>query len=68
MTESMVLAGVGGVLGALIGAAGVMLVKRLATIDAPGIFRLVFGATLLPRANEVGVDLQVLGIAFGPPR
>ena len=41
------------------------LVKQLATIDAPGIFRLVFGATLLPRANEVGVDLRVLGIAFG---
>src|SRR6185369_2173481 len=37
----------------------------LATIDAPGIFRLVFGATLMPRANEVGVDLRVLGIALG---
>ena len=65
MTESLVLAIAGGVLGALLGAAGVTLVKRLATIDAPGIFRLVFGATLLPRANEVGVDLRVLGIAFG---
>ena len=65
MAESIVLAGAGGALGALVGAAGVALVKQLATIDAPGIFRLVFGATLLPRANEVGVDLRVLGIAFG---
>jgi putative ABC transport system permease protein len=65
MTESLVLAVAGGAIGALLGAAGVTLVKRLATIDAPGIFRLVFGATLLPRANEVGVDLRVLGIAFG---
>jgi putative ABC transport system permease protein len=65
MTESLVLAVAGGMLGALLGAAGVTLVKRLATIEAPGIFRLVFGATLLPRANEVGVDLRVLGIAFG---
>jgi predicted permease len=64
MTESLVLAIAGGVLGALLGAAGVTLVKQLATIEAPGIFRLVFGATLLPRANEVGVDLRVLGIAF----
>jgi putative ABC transport system permease protein len=64
MTESMVLAIAGGALGALVGAAGVTLVKQLATIEAPGIFRLVFGATLLPRANEVGVNLRVLGIAF----
>jgi putative ABC transport system permease protein len=65
MVESILLAGVGGVLGALVGAAGIALVKQLATIDAPGIFRLVFGATLLPRANEVGVDWRVMAIAFG---
>jgi predicted permease len=64
MAESLVLAAAGGVLGALVGAGGVTLVKQLATIEAPGIFRLVFGATLLPRANEVGVDLRVTGIAF----
>jgi putative ABC transport system permease protein len=64
MTESLVLAIAGGALGALLGAAGVTLVKQLATIEAPGIFRLVFGATLLPRANEVGIDLKVLGTAF----
>jgi putative ABC transport system permease protein len=65
MAESLVLAAAGGAFGALIGAAGVTVLKQLATIDAPGIFRLVFGATLLPRANEVGVDWRVLAIAFG---
>ena len=63
--ECLVLAMAGGALGALLGATGVSLVKQLATIDAPGIFRLMFGATILPRGNEVAVDLRVFGIAFG---
>jgi putative ABC transport system permease protein len=64
MTECLVLAITGGVLGALVGAAGVSLVKQMATVDAPGIFRLMFGSAILPRINEVHVDLTVLGIAF----
>jgi putative ABC transport system permease protein len=64
MTESLVLALAGGVVGAAIGAAGVALVKQLATVDAPGIYRLMFGETLLPRVNEVTVDMRVLGISF----
>jgi predicted permease len=64
LTECLVLAVAGGALGALLAAAFVALVKQLATVEAPGIFRLVFGATLLPRANEVGVDLKMVGIAF----
>jgi putative ABC transport system permease protein len=64
LTESLVLAGAGGVLGALFGAAGVGLVKQLATLEAPGIFRLMFGSTILPRGHEVDVDLNVLAIAF----
>lgn len=64
LTECMVLAGAGGVLGALLGAGGVALVKQLATVEAPGIFRLMFGSTILPRGHEVGVDLNVFGIAF----
>ena len=64
MTECLVLAVTGGSLGALVGAAGVSLVKRLATLDAPGIFGLMFGSTILPRAHEVGVDLTVLGAAL----
>jgi predicted permease len=64
LTECLVLSIFGGALGALIGAGGVTLVKQLATVEAPGIFRLMFGSTILPRAQEVGVDLTVLGIAF----
>jgi len=59
-----VLALAGGALGALVAAGGVTLVKQLATIEAPGIFRLVFGATLLPRANEVTVNLKMFSIAL----
>ena len=65
LTECLVLALVGGTLGAGIGAAGVALIKRLATIDARGVMRFSFGGNLLPRINEVGVDWNVLGIALG---
>jgi putative ABC transport system permease protein len=65
LTECLVLATAGGALGALLGAAGVTLVTQLATVEAPGIFRLMFGSTILPRGHEVGVDLKVFGIAFG---
>ncbi len=64
LAECIVLAAAGGLLGGVWGAAGVALVKRLATVDAPGIFRLGFGATVLPRANEVGVDAKVFAIAL----
>jgi putative ABC transport system permease protein len=62
--ECAVLATAGGVFGALLGAGGVVLVRQLATVEAPGIFRLMFGANILPRANEVGVDWRLFGIAF----
>ncbi len=64
LTECLVLAGAGGALGALRGAAGVMVVKALASVEAPGIFRVVFGASILPRINEVRVDPKMFGIAF----
>ncbi len=65
MTECLVLAMAGGALGALGAAGGVMLVKRLAAVDAPGIFRLMFASTILPRAHELRVDSDMLGIALG---
>jgi len=64
LLECAVLAAAGGALGALLGAGGVVLVRQLATVDAPGIFRLMFGANILPRANEVAVDWRVFAIAF----
>jgi putative ABC transport system permease protein len=65
MTECLVLSVAGGALGALLGAAGVTIVKQLATVDAPGIFGLMFGSTILPRSQEVGIDATVFAIAFG---
>ena len=64
LLECVVLAAAGGLLGAMLGAAGVTLVRTLATVDAPGVFRLMFGANILPRANEVVIDWRLFGIAF----
>jgi len=64
LAECVVLAAAGGVFGAALGAVCISLVKRLATIDAQGVFRIVFGANILPRANEVGIDLRLFGITF----
>ena len=65
LTECLVLAVTGGVLGATLAAAGLNLIKQLATIDAQGVFRISFGGHLLPRIAEVGVDERVLIIAIG---
>jgi predicted permease len=64
MTESLVLALAGGALGSVLAAGGVWVIKQLATIDAPGIYRLMFGTTILPRTNEVAVDVRVLGVSL----
>jgi putative ABC transport system permease protein len=65
LTECLVLAIIGGTVGAAVAAGGVALIKSLATIDAPGVMRFSFGTDLLPRINEVSVDASVLGIALG---
>jgi putative ABC transport system permease protein len=62
--ECGVLAAAGGAIGAGLGAAGVLAIKWLATVDAQGVFRIVFGDNLLPRANEVGIDVPLFGITF----
>ena len=64
LAECVVLGVAGGVLGAALAAAGVSLVKRMATIEAEGVFRIVFGANILPRANEVGIDLRLFAMTF----
>jgi putative ABC transport system permease protein len=65
MTECLVLAAIGGALGAVIGGAGVSLIKQLATINAQGVFRISFGGHLLPRLQEISVDSGVLMVALG---
>ena len=64
LTECLVLAVAGGAAGAVLAAGGVTLVKELASVEAPGIFRLFFGESILPRGHEVGIDLKMFGIAF----
>ena len=64
LTECVMLATAGGLIGMALGALGVSLVKRLATVEAQGVFRIVFGANILPRGGEIGVDARLAGIAF----
>ena len=64
LAECAVLAAAGGAIGAALGGGGISRVKRLATVDAQGVFRIVFGQNLLPRANEIGIDVPLLGITF----
>jgi len=64
LAECLVLGAAGGALGAAVGAGGVALVRSLTSVDAPGIFRLGFGTSILPRGHEVGVDPKLFAIAF----
>ena len=64
LTECVVLAVAGGALGAAFAAAGITLVKGLASVEAPGIFRFGFGTSILPRGNEVGIDPKMFAVAF----
>jgi putative ABC transport system permease protein len=64
LTECLLLAAIGGALGAALGAAGLSLIERLATINAQGVFRIVFGGNLLPRLQEVAIGGRVLLIAL----
>jgi predicted permease len=64
LTECLLLAAVGGIVAAAFAAAGLSLVTSLATVDAPGIFRLMFGSTILPRAEEIHVSVRLIGIVF----
>jgi putative ABC transport system permease protein len=65
LTECLVLAMIGGTLGAALAAGSVASIKNLATINAPGVMRISFGSNLLPRIDEVNIDLGVLGLALG---
>ena len=64
LTECLILAVAGGTLGAALGAAGLSLIKHMLTVDAQGIFRIFFGDSILPRVNEVGIDLRLIAIAI----
>lgn len=64
LTECLVLTIVGALLGVIVATMGLTLVKQLAFVDAPGIFRNAYGSSVLPRSDEIGIDVRMLLIAF----
>ncbi len=64
LTESLVLAAIGGLLGAAFAGGGVRLVREFASPHAQGVFQLAFGASMLPRLHEIAVDARLLGAAM----
>ena len=60
LTESAVLAAIGGALGVLVSIGGVWLLREFASPDAPGPFRISFGGAMLPRLHEVHSDAKLL--------
>ena len=66
ITESLVLAAIGGVLGAVLAVGFVYLLREFASPHAQGVFQLSFGgSTMLPRLHEIGVDGRLLALAMG---
>jgi putative ABC transport system permease protein len=65
LAECAVLAMVGGMLGAVLGAGGVTLVRNMASIEAPGVFAFSLGSSILPRVGEIGIAPRMFGVAFG---
>jgi putative ABC transport system permease protein len=64
LSECLILAIAGGVVGAALGAGGVALVKQLTTVEAEGVFRIIFRDGVLPRAQGIGIDTSVFVVAF----
>jgi len=62
--ESVLIAMGGGLLGVVVAAALTALVSRLATVQADGLFRLIFGTALLPRVDAISLNARVLVAAF----
>ena len=65
LTESLVLAAVGGAFGALLSVGGIQLLREFASPHAQGVFQLSFGSAMLPRLHEIAVDGRLLALATG---
>src|SRR5262249_60081334 len=65
LTESLVLAAIGGAFGALLAAGFVQMLREFASPHAEGVFNLAWGGSMIPRLHEVGVDARLLGLAIG---
>jgi predicted permease len=64
ITESLVLAAIGGVAGAALSVGFVYLLREFASPHAQGAFQISFGGSMLPRLHEVGVDGGLLALAM----
>jgi putative ABC transport system permease protein len=65
LTESVILAAIGGGLGVLLAVGGLQVLRSLASPNAPGPFLISFGGVMIPRLHEVAVDGWLLAIAAG---
>jgi putative ABC transport system permease protein len=64
ITESLLLALIGGVLGAVLAVGFVGVLREFASPHAQGVFQLSFGGSMVPRLHEIGVDGRLLGLAM----
>jgi predicted permease len=64
LAECFVITGAGALVGVALAAGGLTLLRQLATTGAPGVFRLAYGTSVIPRAGEIAVDLSILAIAL----
>jgi predicted permease len=64
ITESVVLAAIGGVAGAVLAVGFVDLLREFASPHAQGVFQLAFGGSMLPRLHEISVDGGLLALAM----
>jgi putative ABC transport system permease protein len=70
LIESLVLALAGGIGGIVLAMAGVRLVRELTAVDTPAFFQFAErvthgGSTIMPRLDELGIDLTVMVFALG---
>jgi predicted lysophospholipase L1 biosynthesis ABC-type transport system permease subunit len=64
ITESLLLALTGGVLGAVLAVGFVGVLREFASPHAQGIFQRLSGGSIVPRLHEIGVDGRLLGLAI----
>jgi predicted permease len=65
LTESLVLAAIGGAFGALLAVGFVQVLREFASPHAQGVFNLAWGGSMIPRLHEIGVDGRLLGLGLG---
>jgi putative ABC transport system permease protein len=65
LTESLVLAAIGGASGVLLAVGFVQVLREFASPHAQGVFNLAWGGSMVPRLHEIRVDGRLLGLSMG---